>query len=207
MSDESTITEEQLMASVAPKRHLSASAMLLALLLFPLPWINLSCGEHTPGKARKVYFTATQSGFQATYGGASYQQGTMTERQARAKAGRRQEKGGAPLLVIYAILLAVGIVASFKMKAGVHRLKTQATSSAAALAVLLAQMALGFPLEPENVQREPDPLYHLFLDVNYTVWFYLAFVATTTAPIFIWIEWRRDTSQQFDEDDALQDRA
>jgi hypothetical protein len=53
--------------------------MLLALLLSPLPWIKLSCGEHPPGKARNVYFTATQSGFQATYGGATYHEGTMSD--------------------------------------------------------------------------------------------------------------------------------
>ena len=47
MSDESTITEDKqrLTAPVAPKRHLSASGMLLALLLFPLPWIRTNAPD------------------------------------------------------------------------------------------------------------------------------------------------------------------
>jgi hypothetical protein len=178
------------------KRHRPTSALFLALLLFPLPWISLSCGEHPPGKQKKVYFTATQSGLQATYGGVTYHEGTMNQQEARTKGAERDEMGGAPLLVVYAMLLVIGIAANFNMKRDIPRLNTLAACACGALAVLLVQVATGFPLEPKSGRGsgEPDPLYHLFLDVNYTVWFWLAVAATSVSVVLVCNDFRNHTA-------------
>jgi hypothetical protein len=174
--------------------------MLVALVLFPLPWINLSCGEHQPGKERVVYFSVTQSGLQATYGGVSFHQGTMQEEAARSQ-GAKDKKGGAPLLVVYALLLVAGIVASFKIRGQPARFRTLAACAGGALALLLVQMAIGFPLEPEGDRPsgEPDAVYHLFLEVRYTIWFWLALAATIAACVLVWLDWPRRTPKEATE--------
>ena len=68
MSDEWAVPQDK-----ENRRHFSASAMAVALILFPLPWIELSCGAaHPPGKEKEIYFTITQSGLQSIYGGTTY---------------------------------------------------------------------------------------------------------------------------------------
>ncbi|MFN0053324.1 MAG: hypothetical protein ACKV0T_14165 [Planctomycetales bacterium] len=184
--------------STGLKRHRPAGALLLALVLFPLPWIRVSCGEHSPGQQRKVYFSATQSGLQATYGGITYHPGTMNEQQAQSQGAGRKEAGGAPLLVIYALLLLAGIVASIKVRSEVVRLKSMLACSAGALALLVTQVAIGFPLKPKNGTSSgtPDPLYHLFLEMHYTLWFWLALAATIAALGLVGIDWWRRPRQE-----------
>ena len=194
MSDEASLEpNQQSTVPVSSRRHLPASAMLSALVLFSLPWINLSCGQHTPGKGTEIKFTATQSGFQAIYGDANFYQGTMTQAQTRDKAGGQRDSKGAPLMGLNVTLLAVGIVSSFTINGRVSRLKTLAVCSAGALALLLVQMAIGFPLGGNvGVGSHSSPMYpNEFLDVYYTVWFWLALAATAAAPRFTWTEWAR----------------
>lgn len=175
-------------ASIGPRRHVPTGVLLLALLAFPLPWINLGCGEQPPGRPRKEYFSVTQSGLQASYGGTTLHAGSMSEAEALSLGLSKRPLDGAPLLFVYAAVTALGLVAGLFMRRRRGRARVMGACSVAALVILLIQLRVGLPLAREFRVRSgaPEPLYHLYMELHYTPWFWLAIVATAVTPLAVW---------------------
>jgi MYXO-CTERM domain-containing protein len=163
--------------------------LLLALVAFTLPWVNLSCGERPPGRPRKEYFSVTQSGLQAVYGGTSFHLGSMSEEEARSLGPGQRTPDGAPLLIVYIALMALGLAAGFFVRCRRRRGAAMGVCSVAALVALAIQLRLGLPLVREFGARsgQPDPLYHLYVELHYTPWFWLTLGATAVTPFAVWL--------------------
>ena len=139
------------------RRPLMANTLWPALLLFFLPWTNLSCNDRV---------LIRQSGFQSCYGGATptaYLQGMMERNGDPAK-----RKGGpdslplSPLSWMFALCLATGIVSGLGcMIALATRLRIVAIAlehvallaGSACFLLLVVQMVFGFPLERQLHQE------------------------------------------------------
>jgi hypothetical protein len=108
-------------------------------------------------------------------------------------------------LAVYAALLAVGCAVGFFLRPGKARRWAVGFCAAGALALLLTQVVIGFPLEnavttaigrslaEAAAKEELNPLERgpdvagaaaaaILFDVRYTVWFWLALAATALGP-------------------------
>jgi hypothetical protein len=162
--------------------------LLLALVALTLPWVNLSCGEHPPGRPRKEYFSVTQSVLQAVYGGTSFHLGSMSEEEARSLGPGQRKPDGAPLLIVYGAVMALRLSTGLFVRGRRRRAAAMGVCSVVALAVIAIQLRLGLPLAREFGARsgQPDPLYHLYVELHYTPWFWLALGATSITPFTVW---------------------
>ncbi len=145
----------------APLRLISPGTFGVGVVLFFLPWTDLSCTE-SKGKMQLV----TQSGFQSATGDASEgdgfaklaQEGVQVEKkpkfdlnelrnnpfQKQANENEKSEK--APLLWLYLLLLIGGAIVPVLLPA--VKLRGAMTLGLAGLAilVLIVQLLIGFPL-------------------------------------------------------------
>jgi S1-C subfamily serine protease len=184
-------------------RFPAPSTLLLALVLFPLPWIEVAC-EKPANQGGGTAVIATQSGLQTIYGGmssplqdrfagmgdgASGPGGTGPGTGPPGLAAADQKKiGMSPLTGLYPLLLVGGIALGIALPLGHRRLTLVAACCLAALAVLLLQSVLGFPIANEiqaenaknalpkdiNLKAPPE-----FADpfTRYTLWYYLSWIA------------------------------
>lgn len=138
---------------VSPLRPaLSPGLLCLALVLFPLPWIDVQCSQAlNSGGSRTV---ARQSGLQAAVG--TYSEGPMVREMANAGPGRelrervnQQEHSvsWSPWMCLYPVLLAAGIACGILLWRSPLRPAAAVACCAAVAAVLAIQMRLGFPIE------------------------------------------------------------
>ncbi len=204
-------------------RFASPSASLLALLLFCLPWVEVRCNSPRQEFSESIGSKplVTQSGLQAIYGGGSLHpvleaEKKKEEREA-ARLGRKDAKmakdarsgdenepmSWAPLFLPYPVLLLAVVIAGLTLKAPKLRLGLVGLLGAAALALLLLQTALGFPLENkvnyaitkglvESTGRRDSGealIASMILQVRYTGWYWMALLLTLAGPVLVGLEW------------------
>lgn len=202
----------------SPWRIVRYSTLLLALLLFPLPWVEVSCSPPGGGGGLAV----TQSGLQAAYGGRSLapfaEKYTAEVGREMAKAGApRQQRGEAdkgnvvekrlppaPLMLLFPLIVASGLGISFTRLPAAGRVA--GTAAALALALMLVQAAIGFPvpnqLAEEMARQAVASATHdganagaaavaapLMLTVRLTGWFWLAAVSLAAGAATPLVEW------------------
>lgn len=173
----------------------SPSFLVLALLMFPLPWINVSC------KGTKV---GSQSGLQAAYGGFSTK---VPER--KTSKSKDRPSFWSPWMLIYGILIVAGVAAGYKLHSHSKRLLIMTGITSCAFLCLLIQVMIGFPPERvvQSIMKEVQDVeakqearaasdryvygsetntlldFDLtglaMLDFRFTLWFYVAFLGTT----------------------------
>jgi hypothetical protein len=172
------------------RRFGSPAALLLALVLFPLPWVEVQCNRPIGDSGSRVL--AQQSGLQAAYGGYTENLFVQEARSGRATFSlppglRKQEvtvsKSG--WMILYALVLIGGVAAGLAVRRQALRAVLLLACSAAAGAVLFIQARAGFPLEqavPNNVTAGVS-LGDVFrmetstptaLQTHYTGWFWLS---------------------------------
>jgi hypothetical protein len=132
-------------AAEFPGRLISPSSFILVLLLFPLPWVELSC--HGPMGSLTV---ASQSGLQACWGGYSVinvnDQG-FGRRPVNPPAANvaNPKVASAPLMVIFILLVLLGLIFGLALPIGWFRFSMVAGCSGLAILLLLIQIGTGFP--------------------------------------------------------------
>jgi hypothetical protein len=146
-------------------RFASPSTLLFALLLFPLPWVEIQCPSKQSPPAGSIQAKLppwmvepfyqkhdrlmTQSGLQAIYGGWRHSDPKWPQnpKEVNAANALRAAMPGAPLMTMWPGLLLGGIVAGCTMHLGRWRVIVTSTCAATALSVAVCQRAAGFPLE------------------------------------------------------------
>ncbi len=127
--------------------------MLMLLLLFSFPWIEIGCrGENENSSEFGLY---SQSGFQAIYGGHreyDHAYDTSADREFREakdtwlpKVMAKSEINSAPMLAFCFGLISAGAITGLALPLGGRRLKVIGGCSLAAVLLLLTQTAVGFP--------------------------------------------------------------
>jgi hypothetical protein len=183
----------------------SPSSLLLAFLLFFLPWIEVRCDRPVGDRGSKS--VAVQSGFQAAYGGysevpLSHTAGSERDRieaQVRALQGDLKLTW-APLMVVYPLVVLGGSL--FGLLAWRHRFRSAVLvgCSLTASLLLLLQTSRGFPLEQaartlEAKGRLASADFRIalstsgLLEVGYMAWFWLSAVALGSALTATCAEW------------------
>lgn len=142
-------------------RFPAPSTLLLTALLFPLPWIEVTCQFKDPGTSKKPKegVLLTQSGLQAATG--SYSNGPVmatllaiarSEGDEGGKNANQIQKGleagtqSSPILYFYAGFLTLAILLALVWPLGKGRLAWAGFFTGLALATLIAQTIMGFPL-------------------------------------------------------------
>src|SRR5262249_5362629 len=132
-------------------RMASPAMMLLGLILFPLPWIQVRCTQ--PIGERGTKLLAVQSGLQAAYGGYSENPTLATpelERQRKSARENFQQMDNLPRsgwMILFPFLLLAAVLAGLVVWGSPLRSALLIGLSAAAGFVLLIQASAGFPLE------------------------------------------------------------
>jgi hypothetical protein len=175
----------------------SPSLLLMALVLFPLPWIEVRCNGPVTANGPRV--VAEQSGWQAARGTVSERPlvesfGSETERKEwRAKVEKADgEVSASWCAAIFAALAAAGLLGGVLLRAGERRRAVVMACGLGAGLVLLGQMWAGFPVERELQRAQPGEVRvgEWFtikssgppaLEVRYTVWLWLSVVAVLGA--------------------------
>jgi hypothetical protein len=174
----------------------SPSFLVLSLLMFPLPWIELRCNAPVAGK--KVMLS--QSGLQAAYAGVTldpsldaYVTQTRKKQEEAARLSpefhaRPSELLPAPLMMLFPFLIVAGVITSLAMKT---RARDEVIVECAGMGLLLIalQVGIGFPLEDivSKVALHDLAEYRIGAatdaalesaryNTEYTLWFWLALV-------------------------------
>jgi hypothetical protein len=177
---------------------------LLALLLFPLPWVQVQCSQPIDNRGTKLL--VEQSGLQAAYGGYSenpqLREGPFESQRESAHEGALKKDGGvrwSGWMIVYPLLLAGGVVAGILVWKQPLRSAVLIGCSAAAGLVLLIQTRVGFPLEQAMPQPSPEQIKvgdllkieataPKLLVVRYTEWFWLSVAAVVVAACLeVWV--------------------
>jgi hypothetical protein len=189
---------------------LSPGALLLAVFVFPLPWVEVSCDTTVRNSGSKTF--AKQSGLQAAYGGYSLNPAlvglkeeiereisSVKGKKPPADRGQHLEPIGSPLMLAYPFALLGGIFFGLVLPANHSRFVTVGIFSVLAVALLIIQIGVGFPIElaapkvagsaESDVQlRNLLLVASLAFDTRYTAWFWIAVCATLAAPLLLLLE-------------------
>jgi hypothetical protein len=187
----------------APWRYGSPAGLLLALVLFPLPWIEVRCDRPIDNSVNRTL--VEQSGLQAAYGGYTESPTFRTERARRPAQNAPAEESlpGAPLMVLYGLCLTGGLLCGITVRRRLLRLAGLVGSSALALVLLYLQAHRGFPLEqavtsPSIRDATAEALLRSvvgqsgLVEVRYTVWFWLTVAAVAASLLAALVEWARE---------------
>lgn len=147
-------------------RFTSPTTLLFALILFPLPWVEIQCPSKKPPPAAgsvqaklpswvgDLFFQPhdailTQSGLQAVFRGWSHSDPKFPETPEQTKTARdvNEAMPRAAALILWPALLLAGIGAGSGMRPGRWRRIIVASCAGGALSIALVQRAMGFPLE------------------------------------------------------------
>jgi hypothetical protein len=179
------------------RRQGSPALLLLALVLFPLPWVQIQCDKPLGNSGSKT--VAEQSGFQAAYGGYSENPVVLEARfedERKAIQAKTLEKDGARLwsgwMVLYPILLLGGIAAGLLIRKVWLRSALLLCCTLGVGFVLLMQTRVGFPLEQAVPRAGPKQVSIGDMikvetssipgfEIHYTGWFWLAATAVLGA--------------------------
>jgi DNA-directed RNA polymerase subunit RPC12/RpoP len=212
-SDLCLADDPRLKATNPPRwwRPVSPSFLILSLLLFPLPWIEVRCSSgEMYGKV-----LASQSGLQSIYGGETLHPALEAERVKREKAhlpdtSRRTTHSGdfgffdsfAPTMLLYPLLLVGAAFIGFFLRPSLQRSALICAFAGVAFLLLLLQAAIGFPLERRvnkamvaaAAEREPfddgaGTMAALAFDVRYTGWFWVGLLSNVAALLALALEW------------------
>ena len=183
----------------------SPASLFLALLLFPLPWIEVRCNGPVGGSEARTL--AKQSGLQAAYGGyseAPLSPAARSERdriEARVHASQVEPTvSWSPLMAVYPFALLGGCWLGLRARRDWVRSAAVVGCSLAAALLFLLQASKGFPLEQavrtvDTQGRVAGTDFRIALntsglvEVGYTPWFWLSAVALTgalAAPVADW---------------------
>ncbi|MCI0459282.1 MAG: hypothetical protein L0Z62_20225 [Gemmataceae bacterium] len=183
----------------------SPALLLVALLLFPLPWIEVRCDKPLGDHGTRTL--AEQSGLQAAYGGyseAPLSHTARTERdrlEARIRALQSEPTlSGSPLMVLYPLVLLGGSLFGLLTRRDRFRCAALVGCSLVAGLLLLLQASRGFPLD--QAARTLDAKGRLagvdlrialstsgLVEVHYTPWFWLSAIALGGALVAASAEW------------------
>jgi hypothetical protein len=162
-------------------RNIPAYAFGLALLCFCLPWIEIRCdaprGGLFSGQGNDVIITS-QSGLQMTYGGVSTSVNHMPltpQQRAELERQKGNRNLAAPAMILYALCLLAGLGVSLTFRDPHRRFLFTSGASLVAVAILIVQLAYGFPLV-ENVPRRQNGN-----GWSYTIVFWLGLISTFAA--------------------------
>jgi hypothetical protein len=174
-------------------RFASPATLLVALLLFPLPWVQIQCDRPIGDSGTRTL--VEQSGLQAIYGGYSENpllRNAQFERQRKSAQEELLQKDGtvprSPWLTLYPLLLVSGILAGLLVWSNPRRSMLLIGCSASAGLVLFLQAWIGFPLEralPRTVATQVGLGQRVGIEISaptllesrYTGWFWLTTVA------------------------------
>jgi hypothetical protein len=201
------------------RRFASPSWLLLALLMFPLPWVQVQClkkmspGLPPPGNRANplevIYgllprwdgvTLLAQSGLQAVLGtcSANKEMDDPAKMEREAGAAMRPSR----LMAAWPVLVLGGILAGVLLPVGRCRLLAVAGCAGAALLLLAAQVLIGFPLEAAMRKLFADELAKQAageaaanegaIYLTYTYWFFLAVLGTGGALVLTGLEWRQN---------------
>jgi hypothetical protein len=143
-------------------RFVTPGQLVMCLLLFFLPWVNVQCNMNAGGgmdfsdskvKAPKsleapMWVTvATQSGFQVASGGVSFAGADFPGGGGKQKGAGPKESGeGAPLLWLFPVAALGGIIVGFAMPSTGARKMILAGCCGLALLSAGGQAVIGFPI-------------------------------------------------------------
>jgi hypothetical protein len=213
-------------------RFISPSFLVFTLLMSLLPWVEVRCEQLNSPPPFNEYPVLQQNAWQATWGGSS---GNLPdERQLRGRPFNPNDPGGfnqlrpvwtkpdlaaAPLVGVFLVCVFAGVILGYALPSSNVRKLVMAALCVTALAVLITQIAIGFPLKrltrpdvvkflevamPNNAQwRGPQFIY----TPAYTIWLYLALASTLGAGVGVLVEVltpprkRRPWEEEDDEDD------
>ncbi len=190
------------------RRFLSPSMLLTAVVLFPLPWIEIRCerSRATPAPAAaglpplhqrisdwfRSLFTPTdsvvlitQTGLQAISGEYSLAPSVLADAEWTSKIRNQLRPDPSPLLGCCLALLCLGVAAGFVLPLGRGRTTLLVLISLSAFTILLWQTCVGFPFEQE--MKSPNDREAL----TSTLWRVLAFLATFVGVVSALVEWWR----------------
>lgn len=193
-------------------RLFSPSGFLLALVVFPLPWLEVRCNAQgdmanpldPAGPPIRTVVMATQSGLESAYGGHRrgphvdfYLQDLRNQGYLPSLLARTDVRP-AWLMSAYAAVLGMGMLLGLVLPVGIWRLGAVAACAACAVSLLATQTAVEFPLahhlqelhaDPTWGERELAALRHVG-PVQYTPFFYLAWGLTLASAAVVAVEWR-----------------
>jgi hypothetical protein len=156
---------------------LNLGTIFAALVLFLFPWLDIQCSGNN---------LATQSGLQTVYGGVSLSE------QFQGMANEQKSDKDSSSMAIFAGLALVATIIAFVVALGEFRSGLSVSQSRAgglcliALALILVQMLLKFPVEQELLEEmkksgsSGDPFGGMaaaVFSIRYTPWFWLELVA------------------------------
>jgi hypothetical protein len=167
----------------------SWALLLLALLLFPLPWVQVQCNGPIGNSRKKVL--VEQSGLQMVYGGYSENpllRDPQFEGQRRsverALSVNERMLPGSMWIMLCVLFLVNGILAGILVRSDALRSALLIGCGVSTGLVLLVQARMGFPLEralPETVVKRIrlgetigiELSSGTLLETRYTGWFWL----------------------------------
>ena len=176
--------------------------LLLAAVMLPFPWVRVSCVETRPDGKKTVGTSVTQTGLQATYGGATLDQGNgnaplgglfpgANPMPAQGLMGNGQEKADSkpqPMMILYVAALVFG-VAGVWMFADRDRPKVIRTASVAALLTLGIQTGWGLPLVSKTTAgAAPGGAMPVSIEIRYEPGFWVAVGATVASVVLAFVE-------------------
>lgn len=210
-------THNREVRAVLLRRIASPSYLLLALLMFPLPWVKVQCAHDEPAaspllvRARPGKLShrllprsdtetlVSQSGLQAALGTCSIpdpgQDSTKKEKELAA------HMSASPLMAAWGALVLGGWLAGFLLPLGRLRLAAVGACAAAAVLLLAAQVHVGFPIEtaledggagPPPAEPARDTGRDGAFYSAYTPWLFVAALSPAWALLLTGLEWRRD---------------
>ncbi len=143
-------------------RFPAPTTLIGAAILFNLPWLQVQCNG--PAGKNVLY---TQTGLQTATGGMSQGEGIDQMKQQMGAFAGMAGKGGAadkefdketkaaPMMIGFAVLLAGGIILGFALPLTGARRALVAVCAAGAIALLVGQMAVGFPVA-KDIEQEKE---------------------------------------------------
>jgi hypothetical protein len=186
-------------------RLATPSFLLMALICFPLPWVELRCNNGA--MPQNGMTLGKQSGFQAVYGGRSTNAAVETmnnelikeeekrigkealaRRIANAERQHDDDRVSAPWLSAYPCVLLLGIAFGLNPIAKVRRFNV-GICCLTAFALVVIQMQMGLPIEQEfgktlaqeairsQSDRYSSAASALLVETHHTPWFWVALLA------------------------------
>ena len=158
--------------------------------------------ETRPDGTKTVGMSVTQTGLQATYGGATLDQGNgnlplgglfpgvdaIPAQALNANGQVKSDSKPQPLMILYVAALVFAI-AGVWMFADRERPKVIRTASVAALLTLGIQTGWGLPLvNKTKVEAAPGRAVPVPIEVSYAPWFWVAVGATVASVVLAFVE-------------------
>jgi hypothetical protein len=183
----------------------------MAIFLFPLPFVevccrgqNLNVGTGVPKPKTSItdwiyglfpqpeleFPILTQSGLQAALGQCSWAAALEKDKEIERKEMKQKLDSamkGSPLMILYPVLLAVGVICGSLLPLKKPRLIILVACSGSALILLIVQTIVGFPIQGALAIVAPGSSLHL----RYTFWYGLALLAHSAVLLIAAMEWRR----------------